>query len=553
MTALQIARAKNLEDQRLTAQRNAEEQRHNRAQERLGKWQTGVKAATDVLGTLTKLGLGGINDISWHAPNQTMLETNASIPWGVPTGTIFHYELEHAPTVLTLTAMTTPGSTVDQSGCVNVPASAEINRIAGDIMAKVWARKSGTPPFAKADLWQYIYAVANGYMVHATLLKLISVLNTPSDPNNLAIRDGILSSMGIPQAQYVDVISNKNRYVALANDLAYRLEKFKMPGNLNLFPYVTWVFSRICIDSRDGTHGQLYHVIPYAYYTYDWANHQLQSVLWDAKGQDTWTVDGLGAICNNIITHLQDNDDSYAIMRSAIQDAYQDMGYVSPALIDSEFRIPIENNIEFLEMFRNARWTGSERAPDNINVTQDENFELVFDPQKTLSTTSAGADGVNLLYVGLANKNYLLNTEKGKPTAADSLLMSRWSQWWYFNKAKDAPTDEAVTIHIGCSTILAVELYMTVVTNMSGDDGPWMSVEIPVLWARTQAPEGLVGYNSFYYRPNSMLGITESATPGPDIQITTATITNLDNYTTVKMSDLAGMLKIDTMALLGQS
>lgn len=562
MTALQIQRDKNLEDKRIAEAKLAEESRHNKATERTDKIKAYSGAANPVLASATKFLSGGINDLDWHVSDKTLLQQSAGIAWGLPIGAqATSIDQNFTPAgIMTARFMFTPGSTF-----VGTPGTyqrfSNVNQIAGDFMARVWENKSGTPPFQKSDLWQYIYAVANGYMLHAALVKLVGILNMDTDVYNQYIRDGLLSSYGYSAATIPTLVGLKNELAAMANDFALRLAKYQVPDDMPVFKYAAWLCSKLAIDTDGGYRGQLYHMIPHAYYVYDWTGKRLTATLFSQITSNSAPLVGWRTAINNVIDGLDQNDDTYVIMRAAITQAFKDKLLVGAGLIDNNYVQKIEKDAEFLGMFRNIQLQPNWADVATLSlptVTQEAlTGELQVTAQVVINGTGSGgiAKPLGALIASQVNKGVMLNTDIEFPTPADTMLMTRFVNW-YSHQTKHSTTG-AITAQIGFSEVFIVGVTTTSYSwNLT--KAKFSIATSPVyggdLYDGESSAFSAIGYliqiAPFYYSPAMILYGTDSTGSSSD-GFWANVCNNLDCYTKVSQRDLQAMAAVDIMAQLG--
>lgn len=423
----------------------------------------------------------GENDISWYTRYPNLLQAAGSFPYPYRPGmTINLGSIEVSSTKSIQRQFTIPGvlaldwiPSVGNSSVATDPASI----LGKEFYAKVRQAFSGSLDADAPDYVMYVLALDSIFAYIAWLKRLYRLL-TVWTPENYALPDVVLRSMGLREQDIANLRSERTRLWQYINELVLQSRKFSCPASIDYINRHYWMSDNVYSDA-DQINSQFYLFNPKALFKFVMLNMpdgnpgpgvQMTAMPWvQHEGTSTYTnVSELYQYGKDMIEALVAWDDAYTIngyLRRAFEGEQQFIVDELPAeqpfnpVYSEEVLAQIENS---RPIPRGSQLNFKTQANINgFNVTQNVLTNAVLSgPTYTVSGTAGEQETADA-----DTLPPILNIRSVTPTVADNVLASRL-QAVVLSKVT---TDTSVTYNVDCASELPISWSITTATN--GNDG----------------------------------------------------------------------------------
>lgn len=383
------------------------------------------------------------NDISWYSRNPNLLIAAGSFPFPNRPGMEITFTKPYitpgtTDTVGKAFSFRIPGvMALDWMPSVGVSTSATdpASILAKEIYAKVRSQFSGNLDADAPDFVIYIMALDSLFSYLAWLKRVYRVMNSWT-PENYVLPDVLLSSMGLTEADILNLRQERMRFWQIINELVLQSRKFTCPAVMDIFNRHYWMSDNVYTDAAQ-INSQFYlfnlrSVYKFAMLDMPDGNPgpglqmtNLPTVRASAS-QDSLTPKDFYDFGRQLIDALVAWDDAYTINGYLLR-AYQGVpNFVVDELpADQPFNPVYEE--EVLAQIENSRtlvsgeFMPSDLAGCNFNVTQDVlSNAVISQPQYTAMGFMLG----DQLQACLSIPPYL-SIRSTTPTVADNTIASR--------------------------------------------------------------------------------------------------------------------------------
>jgi hypothetical protein len=289
-----------------------------------------------------------VNDPGWYYSNEQMLKDVASIPMGIPAGYPIPVLGGYFPGIMTMEYAPSVGITQEGSSPINVAAQALYS-----FMTHI---NSGSTNTEAPDNMMYLIAMDSLFTMYAEYRRAYGVAQVYAR-QNVYYANRLLEALNWDAE---DVVSNLNAMRANINQLAVRLSRFAVPGNMTYGVRHIWMSSKVWCDD-DGPKSQLYayklgRIFKWASTKYETGTalenlHLAEFVTGDRDGK--FTVSKFNAAMNNLIDELVYDSDIGIITRDIIH-SFDNNELTVLSLIPEDYAVIPEYSMEVCSQFQNA-------------------------------------------------------------------------------------------------------------------------------------------------------------------------------------------------------
>lgn len=418
----------------------------------------------------------GLNDFSWYNKYPELALGAGRIPYPYRPGRTV--TLKAGGTVSTTPfTIQIPGvmrlnwaPSFGQSTNVLSPVSIAAKELYSTIRSKFSSSLDADAP----DLVVYLGALDSCYSYIGWLKRLYKLLDS-YDPNNYAIPDALLISMGFSAANITEMRATKANLYTGVNDLIRKVSKFQMPNIMDLFKRHYWMNENVYTDAAS-MNSQFYVFDQIWYYKFAMLDTPvsgvkaggLQMVARPGTADVALTtgsvVSDLLAFGNTLISALAESDDGYTISGYFMR-AYEGTPVFGVELLGIDEMLNPIFQPEVLQQIENSA-TVLQNSLDptlsvfsGIDVTQDPTTNTLLTSPTISSTSQRPSVWMNQVPISIRDD---------VPTVQDNFIATRLKAYMPYAAGDDAGK-------IWCGT----ELPINWVAYIPKADGTWGRSPVP--------------------------------------------------------------------------
>jgi hypothetical protein len=284
-------------------------------------------------GAITKSGYS--NDPNWYKRDGVLAIDSSNIstytPIGVPYNVMMKGNVEFTPSgILRLDYL-------PHFGDIDGPTH-PLMLVARDLYDFVNARNSRSSSYDPSDLMLYCIAVANAWVLHAAVRRIVGMFNTYSVLNRYWW-DSVLETMNIAPISATNGIT---QWVNLANRMALVLNTLAVPKDITYFSRAQFMCESVFADAPTAK-CSLYYFMPTQLFRYSYDQEGKGYIRgfatpWaNIDGGRNVTPDKVETYFNDLVKNLI-NDTDISYMKADIRKAFGEDGCYTLPQIDERFQ-----------------------------------------------------------------------------------------------------------------------------------------------------------------------------------------------------------------------
>lgn len=350
------------------------------------------------------------NDPGWYAANAQLLTDAASLAFSNALGTTskppvgteyFHpersYTEEAVPGILTLSTISVPGISTDNSSPVNVAAR--------NLYSFVRHANSGHSNYDSPDLMMYVLALDSAYTFWAWMVRAYGVMMSYSHKNRYYAKH-IVTAMGF---DYDDLLAHLADFRSFINTYAFKLGSICCPASFTFITRHVWMMSHIWLDSPSSK-AQTYMYVPEAFWVYDETSSDTGGQLHLTESLIDMTIGEIQSMGNSMLSKILESED-LMIMSGDILKAFGADKIMKVTTIPENFMILPAYSEEVCSQFQNATVTGM--WDDGVTISQNpDTGAIIFSPDWSKHQVRYP-------------RRVTLNLRKEQPSPADVMVATR--------------------------------------------------------------------------------------------------------------------------------